>query len=788
MNRNAEITIVLICSGDGSNTKSYRPSSDESQWWGRRDALVRCVTAALFSQDHENGGEKKIQLILLFDGDGSMMVMNRGVEKSGTRTVTGSNSNHDDEICDDGCSGESSKKKPKRMIHSDHRHHYDYYHDHHTQYDDGKHRVSSEWIPSEMNVVSKWREASVQHDKSKNTRHHHGHNNFINNISTIPFLSNKMLECKLVMLPKLLPTEETHNNSTMYDPITKENNLQRNQQRQLPKPRDISNINSKRELLQHIQKRCPFDFMKSVRLNSSTDVILRKFNKNKLENIWIEWCDYQKGNVAQGGNNKSGVASNMRLEHDDGGGHNNQCQSIPKEHFQYILSTMLDSKQGSMEDPETKSKLQSSCPSKGSNTKRKQHSHDKVQIIASFLHESCDSELPVCSNHTQVETNDIKTKLIVFMGAVRDMTDLENENLASACTALNIPLVGCRLGPVAEFTSKILQVLTYHAAHKKLIPAMHRRCEQCKYQLLSNTTEVKTNKNVIPNKVKHQRPIPCSNKLHFVVNVPFSSDKLTSKLSERSSTIWRIVRITVCALWRSRVASSRLSSSNSITNTSHSSPLMNCSVENILTFAFEDGLLLTIDQTTLVDVMAEKHQAAPSEYQILEALIVLRDKAARSGKYRSKNDYGGNQVKISWDGVFSAPSCSNCVVCALDLCINESKRSNPELTSRTNTGVMNEFYAGNACTKKVCCNEKRLCHGTLLVLLHLEYNQKDAKCFTSNCHSSIVHSLNRANIPIILDCIVSNNALDCAALSVTMLQHLAYQDRLFCCLNKILTE
>ena len=60
-----DITIVLICSGDGSNSKSYRPNRDESQWWGRRDALVRCVSASLFGGT--NNGQN-VTLILLFDG------------------------------------------------------------------------------------------------------------------------------------------------------------------------------------------------------------------------------------------------------------------------------------------------------------------------------------------------------------------------------------------------------------------------------------------------------------------------------------------------------------------------------------------------------------------------------------------------------------------------------------------------------------------------------------------------------------------------------------------------
>ena len=43
----SSLTVVLMCKGRGSD--SFRPNRDESQWWSRRDALVRCVASFLFS-------------------------------------------------------------------------------------------------------------------------------------------------------------------------------------------------------------------------------------------------------------------------------------------------------------------------------------------------------------------------------------------------------------------------------------------------------------------------------------------------------------------------------------------------------------------------------------------------------------------------------------------------------------------------------------------------------------------------------------------------------------------
>jgi hypothetical protein len=43
------LRVILLANGIGADPTTYRPGSDESQWWSRRDALVRCVAAFFFS-------------------------------------------------------------------------------------------------------------------------------------------------------------------------------------------------------------------------------------------------------------------------------------------------------------------------------------------------------------------------------------------------------------------------------------------------------------------------------------------------------------------------------------------------------------------------------------------------------------------------------------------------------------------------------------------------------------------------------------------------------------------
>jgi hypothetical protein len=89
------LKVVLLANGIGSDPATYRPESDESQWWNRRDALVRCVTAFFFgylpddsgganddsrppSQDSlqwPDGGSCQKELHIVFDEDWSTFCM-----------------------------------------------------------------------------------------------------------------------------------------------------------------------------------------------------------------------------------------------------------------------------------------------------------------------------------------------------------------------------------------------------------------------------------------------------------------------------------------------------------------------------------------------------------------------------------------------------------------------------------------------------------------------------------------------------------------------------------------
>ena len=75
---NIIVKVVLLANGIGSNPQTYRPNADESQWWNRRDALVRCVTAFFFCStkiSDSNKSRSTKEIIILFDEDWSYFSM-----------------------------------------------------------------------------------------------------------------------------------------------------------------------------------------------------------------------------------------------------------------------------------------------------------------------------------------------------------------------------------------------------------------------------------------------------------------------------------------------------------------------------------------------------------------------------------------------------------------------------------------------------------------------------------------------------------------------------------------
>ena len=503
---NPDLTFVLLCSGNGADSSSYKPNRDDSQWWQRRDALVRCTSAALFSRmfETQSVNASKVKLILLFDGDGAEMHM---------------------EVVDN----------KQEAINSDNK---------------------GLMIPTEQNLIRLWKRASSRP-----------------NIETS--MGSLFCTCR-------------YGNDT--ETISSSKN-----DRMIYKGRINKSNCSKRDLLAEIRRSVTYNeeetvlsFLRKWNLNSPDEMVLRKTNRDKL---LLALNDLE-----------TMLQTDCRQKSDMG--ETNNLSSIT---FTSIFEE----------------NIRADCRQ----TKKRKFSEAEgiPDTIAIFLHETSNEELPCFGTYENISTSYSSPKhVFIFLGAVRDMTKNEYFALSKACDDFKIPLCGCNLGRTAEFTSKIIiAIMSHHKCNKlgNAINLLYKRAKE------SNSLGIKgfvdenesrcEDKNI--QKSNSNDDLIKRDKMqqltaHFIYLFPMKSIDLSLDLSTRSMT-WFLVRSCVCALWRSRLASS--------TNTSQE---LNC-LQNEFSIIFNDGICLFFQQSDLVSSLAKKHQAAPTEHQILTAIIRKRDDA-----------------------------------------------------------------------------------------------------------------------------------------------------------------
>ena len=431
-----DLKVVLLCKGKGADPNTFQPNRDESQWFCRRDALVRCITSFLFGPTQANSGSR--ELIMVFDDDLSRVHMTRSdFDRGGTRVI----------------------------------------------------------VPTEQLCLTVLKRAARRPN-------------------TVVESHDIGLKCILCVDPTYITKEKESGNSVCKD---------------LP-----LGLDSKRHVLEYLQKHCSLDFLRSNGLNSKPDVILRKTNREKLMSIWSSWLSHRM----------SQTPPDSSTDHQSG----------------KIFADILHGKDNILP------------------------SVSNVKLIAGILHESCE-EFPCYGLDDQ--SNQANTLVYMFLGAVRDMSKKENEILQDICKKQNIPLVQVRFGAVPEFTSKILSILSFHHSERKLGGSLLR---------LIGRLDAKPEHTFDNSKRRTW--------LHVVTTVPLDSKSISTDLSKRDYVHWSLVRIIVCTLWRSKLVSSSVVLQHA----------------NSLHLLFNDGVLVSLQETDFVTRLAEQHRAAPSEFQILQAL------------------------------------------------------------------------------------------------------------------------------------------------------------------------
>jgi hypothetical protein len=661
------LTVVLFVSGNGADVNTYRPLADETQWYHRRDALVRCVASFLFSVPAiplRFASTKKIvtdsgspalapsqqqksnrELVLLFDGDGVRFHM---------------------------------KYEPRIQI------------------DPANTEGFTYFVPTEKPIVSLWQRVTKLAAKAQAEQRLHARAAQLTSRVVAEVTTKHGLWCKLVYPPPAVVAPVASITGTLVNPAPLS-------AKALPPDCD------KRQLFtEFIQPHCSIEFLRENQLNSSVSVVMRKFNRSQLRQLWYQWLS-SSGSASSSEKGPNGSRTSMTT---------GMNRSPDKQLFDCSERTAAHStKKAAVVNPSQEWTLDAVLAeimnlNNEPSGKWKNASDDACRIVAGVLHESGDHELPVgvvnngrsiseasCyvgeklnKGQTSLQNNSKRLKrsfqvmstsarssskqyphskirqVFLFLGAVRDMTGNEYRSLERVCNSYGIdsvrlhcnriiPILRIRIGPVPEFTSKILSVVAFHHNQHFAREAAVAECREA-------PTRATVLEQAIDNLLIQQstfaepllNPLPANEKsvpsglvakstqdpftMHFIVLVPAPTECITTSIEDRGIIQWGIVRSTVVSLWRSRVASEKdkrrlrqftgvedAVSGDSNCGLSAVASSREFILDNIISFIFSDGKTVTLRSSELVCSMSAKHQAAPCEYQILSA---LKSKVAES--------------------------------------------------------------------------------------------------------------------------------------------------------------
>jgi hypothetical protein len=660
----SSLTVVLFVSGNGADVNTYRPLADETQWYHRRDALVRCVTSFLFS----------VPTIPLRSASAGKIVT--GSESSALATSQQQKSDRELVFLFDGDGVRFHMKYEPRI-----------------KIDPANAEGFTYFVPTEKSIVSLWQRVTKLAAKSQTEQRLHASTARLTPRVVAEVTTKHGLWCKLVCPPPAAVAPVASITGTIANPTPIS-------ARALPPDCD------KRQLFtEFIQPHCSMEFLRENQLNCSVSIVLRKFNRSQLRQLWYQWLSLSESgsSSAKGPNgSRSSTITGMNRS---------PCSDFPERtvpHSTKKAEAVAPSQEWTLDAVLAEIMNSDDEPSK----KWENTSTGACGIVAGVLHESGDYELPVgvvnngtsiseASYHVGEKLNKGQTSLqntskrlkrsfqdmstsarsaskqyphskirqvFLFLGAVRDMTGNEYRSLERVCNNYDIdsvrlhcnriiPILRIRIGPVPEFTSKILSVVAFHhnqhisrkttIAECREAPNRATVLEQAIDNLLllqQNTfaepllNPLPANEKYIPSGLVTKSATQDPLTMHFIVLVPAPTECITTSIEDRGIIQWGIVRSTVVSLWRSRVASEKdkrrlhqftedAVSEDSNCGLSAVASSRECILDNTISFIFSDGKTVTLHSSELVHSMSTKHQAAPCEYQILSA---LKSKVAES--------------------------------------------------------------------------------------------------------------------------------------------------------------
>ncbi len=662
-----EVVVVLLCKGRGGDPNTYRPNRDETQYVARRDALVRCVASFLFGPSKYERLEGKNAMGNMTSASSREMIMLFDEDMAELHMAL-----------DNAIAFPSST--PKRELNRNSQGE-----NYTTEFDRGKQRMQV--IPTEKTILLLWKRAALKLNETVRL------NGMVCRISIDPSRKLAMLSAP--------PSTSTFSSQSLPP-----------------------GLDSKRQVLQYLQKHCTMEYLRSKGLNSSADVILRKTNKKKLMDILNDWS---KNSKSKGSSPSAGTDSS-----DD-------SKLKQMEAIESIYSEIL--------------------------TRRDKLNVGSIMTVAGILHETCPEfpcfgqELP--SNLNGFPPHSIGYRLFLFLGAVRDMTEMENKVLYRVCERHQIPRIGVRFGTVPEFTSKILSILAFHHAHDKLNGAVRRLLSERNISMNKPTTSIEDS-SVDTTWSSTSKTYRTS--LNVVCAVPMPSTKLSTNLSNRDRIHWCLVRVIVCTLWRSRLASASTSATANTTNANHS---------NSLCLIFSDNVYVHLGEKDFVQKLAERHQAAPSEFQVLNALKEEMEMNSKCGPQKSKR-----LAKAIIDALVD--KCSSHVTGIVSFGANDRYSS----TTKYAGFIANQFYSNKKCNEQstnciisVICINSDSGKAKSSSSMEKHENSNDYGLMQKKIVKSFISISAKRRFPVVHE--MMPMCEDREAASIVAIQHFCYQNRLF---------
>ncbi len=525
------ISFVILADGP-ANAHSFRPNDDETQWWSRRDALVRIVNMACY---HGRGipNPTTKDLIIFF---------NQFRENDERRMPK-----HDE---DEKSSGDSSIAimTPKNI-------------------------ASEIPTPTERSIIRILRRSFQRAENHKES-----------------LLNEGSCVCGHGAWNQTINSSTADLATSVSSPI---NGNRSNKRPKLIDPLVVG----KKELVQFMQASCSIEFLRKHHLNASEDVVLKKFNKEKLIRLQSIWL------LSQNDVNESGAEK--------------VNSNICKEFERLVASfTVILTRCCLLQDHSTSG--------------LRNIPFERSTIL--LLHEDYPVELGVFGINLQERENDstlVPEHVVCILGGVRDAYEAEIKAIFAAAKRLGIRCVGANLGRTAEFTSKIVAALSSHAIDKRLHYAV------AELQSISIETRVPPPKlpsirkgnrswnghgNVSPmlhmDNLSMAQPMTI---MKIVTRVHFPSTFVLADSTDRE-ILQPLIQLIVNSIWKSRMA-------NEIEI--HDCCILDCCLHVL----FSDGIILQLGRNDITHEIAKLHMAAPSEYQVLS---MVRSFMERTGEDSNK--------------------------------------------------------------------------------------------------------------------------------------------------------